>query len=46
VLVLDCDMILHPDFLRIMLGHFYKQVMFKLVLLHSILALSAASTSK
>jgi hypothetical protein len=26
VLVLDCDMIVHPDFLQNILGHFYKQV--------------------
>ncbi|KAF6262258.1 hypothetical protein COO60DRAFT_1677084 [Scenedesmus sp. NREL 46B-D3] len=25
VLVLDCDMIVHPDFLQNILGHFYKQ---------------------
>jgi cellulose synthase (UDP-forming) len=26
VLVLDCDMTVHPDFLQNILGHFYKQV--------------------
>jgi cellulose synthase (UDP-forming) len=26
VLVLDCDMIVHPEFLQNILGHFYKQV--------------------
>jgi cellulose synthase/poly-beta-1,6-N-acetylglucosamine synthase-like glycosyltransferase len=29
VLVLDCDMIVHPDFLQNILGHFYKQVSYK-----------------
>jgi cellulose synthase (UDP-forming) len=32
VLVLDCDMIVHPDFLQNILGHFYKQARFKWLL--------------